>query len=208
VPTGGAVGGPSGASVGGAAIGHSVDGGQNGGMSATELHNGCMRPLTHRHTQVAFAFVVSNATTKMTMKRKIPIVLMVTVPPINKMYARAIRLLRYHLRHVGICIAVGGYHRLFQAQDEKNCDQRVASLCGYQKRRTAIPKTAQSALWPKAREFRCRCVDRANGKLGKYNRKGRAAALLAAQDFVKLQMKVGKHFESGGHDEPSWKPAH
>ena len=42
---------------GGEVIGH-VDGGQNGGVSVTLLHNGTMRPLTHRHTQSARAFVV------------------------------------------------------------------------------------------------------------------------------------------------------
>jgi len=68
VPTGGAVGAPRGASVGGAAIGHNVDGEQNEGMSPTELHKDSMRPLTQRHTQVAFAFAVWNPTSQTTIR--------------------------------------------------------------------------------------------------------------------------------------------
>lgn len=71
MPTGGAIAGPSGASVGGAAMGHRVDGGQNGRMSATELHNGSMRPLTQRHTQLAFAFAIWNPINQMAMKQNI-----------------------------------------------------------------------------------------------------------------------------------------
>jgi len=52
-------------------MGHRVDGGQNGGMSATELHNGSMRPLTQRHTQLAFAFAIWNPTSQTAMKRNI-----------------------------------------------------------------------------------------------------------------------------------------
>jgi len=75
VPTGGAIAGPSGASVGGAAIGHIVDREQNGGMSLTEVHSGCMRPLTHRHTQLASAFSVGTTISTIAMKQKTRMVL-------------------------------------------------------------------------------------------------------------------------------------
>lgn len=58
-------------------MGHRVDGGQNGRMSATELHKGSMRPLTHRHTQLAFAFAIWNPTSQTAMKQSI---FMLTAP--------------------------------------------------------------------------------------------------------------------------------
>ena len=47
--------------VGAAPSGHDA-GWQNGGISVGRLHDGCMRPSIHWHTQAAWAFVVKNVT--------------------------------------------------------------------------------------------------------------------------------------------------
>lgn len=67
MPTGGAAGVSSGASVGGVAIGHGV-GGQTGAKSYVELHKDRIRPSTHRHTQAASAVVIWDTTSATAVK--------------------------------------------------------------------------------------------------------------------------------------------